>query len=181
MVYINFCGPINLKTTQILMQLFAEKMEKGSQEFCLLISSGGGQVREGITLYNFLKSLPIQLVTHNIGFVDSIANVVFLAGNKRYANPRSSFLFHGVGFDITQPTRFEEKELRERLTSLLREQALIASIIAERTNLKIEEIQRMFLEAATKTPEEAKKLGIIDEIKEAHVPSGAEMISLVIH
>ena len=33
---------------------------------------------------------------HNIGSIDSIANVIFLAGQKRYAAPNSSFLFHGI-------------------------------------------------------------------------------------
>jgi len=66
-------------------------------------------VRDGVTLYNFIRSLPVKTIMHNIGIIDSIANVVFLAANERYANPSSSFLFHGVGFDVNQPARLEEK------------------------------------------------------------------------
>ena len=69
-------------------------------------------MKDGVTLYNYIKSLSVKVVMHNVGLVNSIANVIFLAGNERYAVPHSSFLFHGVGFDIPQPTRLEEKEFK---------------------------------------------------------------------
>ncbi len=40
--------------------------------YCLF-SSHGGQVEAGITLYNFLRSLPVELVMHNTGSTDHIA------------------------------------------------------------------------------------------------------------
>jgi len=104
----------------------------------------------GITVYNFLKSLPINLTTHNIGIVDSIANVIFLAGKTRYAVKNSSFLFHRVGFDINQ-ARFEEKNIKEKLRMIQRDQKLIADIITEQSQYTKKEIEKMFLEADTRT------------------------------
>ncbi len=44
--------------------------------------------------------------------------MILLAGEKRYACKHSSFMFHGVGFDIMgQNMRFEQKLLRQRLDS----------------------------------------------------------------
>ena len=71
----------------------------------------------GMNLYNVLRALPIKLTVHNVGNVDSIGNAVFLAGSPRYACPHSTFMFHGVGFDISQGARLEEKLLTERLAS----------------------------------------------------------------
>ena len=67
----------------------------------------------GLNIYNVLIGMPFELITHNVGNVDSIANAVFLAGTKRYACPHSTFMFHGVGFDITAGMRLEEKFLKQ--------------------------------------------------------------------
>jgi hypothetical protein len=52
-----------------------------------------------------------------MGNIDSIGNAIFLAGKTRKACTHSTFMFHGVGFDIHQ--RLEEKNLREGLDSIL--------------------------------------------------------------
>jgi ATP-dependent protease ClpP protease subunit len=47
----------------------------------------------GLNIYNVLIGLPFELITHNVGNVDSIGNAIFLAGSKRYAchTPHSCF------------------------------------------------------------------------------------------
>jgi len=180
MLYLNFNAPITDKTVQSLMAFLAEQSCKGEKEIQILFSSPGGQVRSGLTLYNFIMSLPIKVTMHNIGLVDSIGNVVFLAGIERYAVQHSSFLFHGIGFDITQATRFEQKQVKERLLAIEREQGLISEIIAENSKLTLDEIKEMFLEAKTLTPQQAKEVGIIQEVKEIKIPAGANLQSLVL-
>jgi ATP-dependent protease ClpP protease subunit len=179
MIYLNFHAPINPNTSQILMNVLAGQMRKAEKEIYVLFSSEGGRVNDGVTLYNYIKSLPTKVIMHNIGVVDSVANVIFLAGAERYAVPNSSFLFHGVGFDITQKTRFEEKQIKERLLSIQRDVGLMANIIVERTKLPLEDVKKLFLEAQTKNPEEAKSVGIISEIREVNIPQNATIISLV--
>ena len=161
------------------MNCLADLTNKGEKEIYILLSSPGGQVNDGVTLYNYIKSLPAKIIIHNIGIVDSVSNVVFLAGAERYAVPHSSFLFHGVGFTISERTRFEEKQLNEKITIIERDQKILSQIIAERTKLTEEETRKMFLEAQTKTPEEAKTNGIIHEIREAKIPHGAKVVSFV--
>ena len=71
---------------------------QGTKEIHLLFASTGGNVDAGISAYNVLRSLPIKLVTYN-GNVDSIATIIFLAGDERIAVPHATFMFHGVAFD----------------------------------------------------------------------------------
>ena len=92
------------------MKCPSDLINSGENEIYVLLSSPGGSVASGVALYNYITSLPARVIIPNIGIVDSVANLVFLAGTKRYAAPNSSFLFHGVGFDIRQATRFEMKE-----------------------------------------------------------------------
>ena len=177
-LFVSFSAEINQNTAENLMGIFAQRLNQGTKDFYLLLSSPGGNVMNGITIYNFLKSLPINLTTHNIGIVDSIANVIFLAGKTRYAVKNSSFLFHGVGFDINQ-ARFEEKDVKEKLKMIQRDQKLIANIIAEQSQYTEAEIEKMFFEADTRTPGQAKEKGLISDIREVNIPEGAEVVQFI--
>lgn len=177
MIYINFSAEINPHTSEALMGFLAENTSKGEKEFYILLSSNGGSVKDGVTLYNYINSLPVKITMHNIGLVNSIANVIFLAGDKRYAVPHSSFLFHGVGFNIDRPARFEEKEIKEKTKMIDRDQKLISGIIAEKTKLSLDETRKLFLETQTKTPGEAKNIDLIHEIKKADIPVGVKVFS----
>jgi ATP-dependent protease ClpP protease subunit len=135
-------------------------------------------VRHGITLYNFLRGVPFNLIVHNIGNVDSIGNAIFLAGETRYACPHSTFMFHGVGLD--RPAgRLDEKPLREMLGAIESDQLRIGSVIGERTNFPNDEIQGLFREAQTKTAEFARQRGIIHEIRDFDLPAGQPVVSFV--
>jgi alpha/beta hydrolase fold/Clp protease len=46
-----------------------------------LLSTLGGQVAQGIAVYNVLRALPISVTTYNVGSVNSIGNVI-AAGNR---------------------------------------------------------------------------------------------------
>ena len=117
--YVSFTSDVNRKTSEVLLGFIGNLMNQGTRKVYLLFSTPGGSVMHGVTLYNTLRALPIELTTHNTGTVNSIGNVVFLAGQTRYASPHSTFMFHGVGFDVQAQARFEEKILRERLVSCL--------------------------------------------------------------
>ncbi len=81
--YVNFSAEINASTAENLMALMARHANEGTEEVRLLLSTPGGQVMAGITVYNFLRALPFRLVIHNAGNIDSIGNAIFLAGPIR--------------------------------------------------------------------------------------------------
>ncbi len=180
-LYISFLADINTVTASALMGTIGQHMNQNQgtfRELHLLLSTMGGQVPAGIALYNMLMGLPVKVITHNTGTVNSIGNVIFLAGAERYAAKISSFMFHGVGFDI-QNQRFEEKMLVERLDSLKNDQNLIADIIIQRTKIRSEEVKDLFLRAGFLRANEAKARGIIDDIRQVKVPKGAPFLQLV--
>ena len=84
-LYIIFTGPIDEQiAAQMIQQIdVAINSDNGFEFLYLVINTPGGGVNAGITLYNYLRGLPIKIVTHNIGQVDSIGNVIFLAGDER--------------------------------------------------------------------------------------------------
>lgn len=89
-----FVGPIQNPAVKNLRNVCCNTITTGTREIQILFSSGGGAVDEGFALYTFLRALPVKLTMHAIGNVDSIALVVFLAGEHRFCSPNATFLFH---------------------------------------------------------------------------------------
>jgi ATP-dependent protease ClpP protease subunit len=176
--YINFHAGITPHTTQNLMTAISQKLVAGATEFYILLSTPGGDVASGVTVYNFLRALPVPVTMHNVGNVDSIGNAIFLAANTRRACAHSTFMFHGVGFDVTN-VRLEEKNARELLHGILANQSRIADIIVERTNIDRRRSRQLFREARTKDANDALAVGIIHEIADAAIPAGSDIVSFV--
>jgi ATP-dependent protease ClpP protease subunit len=176
--FVSFSAEIDANTTESLIATLTNLANQGVQDVCLLLSTPGGKVMNGISLYNVLRAFPFRLTTHNVGNVDSIGNAVFLAGETRYACPHSTFMFHGVGFDIAAGQRLDQKPLRELLASVEADQRRIGSIIEQRTTLQSEEIPQLFLEAQTKDAAYAVRSGIVHEVRDVQIPAGSRIISL---
>jgi ATP-dependent protease ClpP protease subunit len=53
-VYVSFPQEISPQTTETLMAVLANLVEKGARRIVLMISSPGGSVMSGLTLYEFI-------------------------------------------------------------------------------------------------------------------------------
>jgi ATP-dependent Clp protease protease subunit len=158
----------------------ANLANQGVAEVQLLLSTPGGVVMNGINLFNVLRALPFKLVTHNVGNVDSIGNVIFLAGENRYAAPHSTFMFHGCAAGTTPgASHFDAKRLREALGNIDADELRIASIVEQRSKLTEAQIGAFFREAHTMNAAEAVGAGIIDEIRDVQIPAGSPVVALV--
>lgn len=177
--HINFIAEIIPKTVEALMGITSDLVNRGHRELYLALSSPGGSVSDGVALYNYLRSLPVKLTTHNIGSVNSIGNIVFLAGSRRLACAHTTFMFHGVSLQTQAPQAFERKSLREHLSSIESDEKRIAGIVAERTKLTQSAIDNFFLEAKTLSAEDAVADSIVHEIAQLSVPQGCPLFSLV--
>lgn len=177
--YVSFSAEINPNTTESLIAVMADFANKGVRSVYLMISTPGGTVMHGLNLYNVLRGMPFKLTTHNVGNVDSIGNAVFLAGETRYASPHSTFMFHGVGFGAQAGQRYEEKQLKEHLDSVLADQRRIGAIIQERTHISEADAAALFRDAQTKDSAYAVSTGIVHEVKDVAIPAGSPVVSLV--
>lgn len=177
-VYVNFFDVINDAKVKGIMAAMSNiiNQQKPDAIYCLFSSSGGG-VDAAITLYNFLRSLPTEIIMHNTGSIDSIANVIFLAADTRYASTHSSFLFHGVNWSSPANTPVNRNQLNETLSSLDASETKIRGIITERTGLTQEEVKGLFIQGASRDPSFALSKGIVNEIKNPEIPKGAQILS----
>lgn len=143
-IFINFFGEINLPNVQNLMGILLQISGQSPLSISFLLSSPGGDVSAGITLYNFLKSLTTKLIIYNMGSIDSIATVIFLAGDERFACPHSTFLFHGTTCGISANQALSLSTVREIESKIEKDEEKIAGIIASNTNITEDEIKELF-------------------------------------
>lgn len=115
---VHFIGPISHNSVCTIRNLCLQALQSGASEIELHLSTEGGNMTAGFALYFFLKSLPLPLTTHNIGSIESVGVVIFLAGQKRYACPGTRFLVHPLhwGFgDLVAADHSRVTEWRECL------------------------------------------------------------------
>ena len=179
LVQVIFSSEIDTDSTENLIAVMAACANQKVKKVYLFLSTPGGSVSSGLNLYNVLKGMPFELTTHNIGNVDSIGNVVFLAGAKRFASPTATFMFHGVGFSAAHIDRMEVKEVQEKLDGLFRDQKRIGAIIAGRTKISETEVTECFKQSHTLDANYALTARVIDDIREVKIESGVPIITFV--
>lgn len=177
--WISFSAEINPNTTEGLISALAALHNQGASEVNLLLSTPGGSVMHGMNIYNFARALPYKLVTWNMGNVDSIGNVIFLAGAERYAAPLSTFMFHGVAFELPGAVRCDTAMLSEHLESIESDQKRIGSVIGTYSSLEEGDVLNLFKVASTKDAAWAQTVGIVDAIREPQIAPGIPVHSLV--
>ena len=178
-VYFNFQDGIDPVKVNKFIHFTTEAVKHYKpSELYFMISSSGGDVDSGFALYNFLVSLQgqMQITMHNVGAIDSIANVIFLAGQKRYAAPNASFLFHGINVNLQG--MFTISAVKEHLSRLEIRESRIIDTVMKHTQLTGEELGHMFRQGESKDGQYALSKGIIQEIRVPSIPQGAAHLAM---
>lgn len=171
---VHFIGPINHNSACTVRNCCLEALQKGASEIALHISTEGGNMTAGFALYFFLKSLPIPLTTHNIGSVESVGVVIFLAGQKRYACPGTRFLIHPLHWGFGNLVAADHARVSEWRECLDFDAERYASIFREATREAGHETdirQHLTGQARIYTAQEAVGAGIVHEAVQARLPT----------
>lgn len=173
-LYLILAGIIDDALADRLFRTFAQAIANGVKRVHLLIQSNGGSIPTGIALYNFLGALPIEVITHNIGGVHSVAVIVFLAGSVRRANSTSVFMVHKAS--ITLQSCVGEDSLRGRIESMEIDNRNLETIL--KNNLGGMPQDKWIMHSKSDLfipPEDAVKFGLIHEITDWVLPEGRIM------
>lgn len=179
--HVLFTGEINPASSNNFIVTLVNLIAQKADRVTIAINSSGGNVISGIAMHNAMLAMPYPIVTHNIGNVDSIANVVFLAGKERFACPTSTFMFHGVGFNGNANERLEENVLKAKLDTVLSDHKRISRLIATRTNdkIRVNAGMRLFKEQRTRNAQWALDNGFIDGVRDFAFPVGGPIHLLI--
>lgn len=169
---LHFTGPINSSTTGQLIDKCTKAVQQEAARLIIKIATMGGDCSYGFALYNFLRALPLPLHTHNLGTVESMGNIIFLAGERRTAARFSKFLFHP--FHWTLHGAIDHARMTEYSMSMDQDRWLYEQIVQERTRGAREPLDvASYLTASPRfiSPAEALECGLIHAIDELPMPS----------
>lgn len=124
------------------------------------INSYGGEVAEGLAIYNALKRQKAYVKTYCDGFACSISSVIFMAGAERIMNNASLLMIHNAW---TQ-TSGNAEELRKQADDL--DAITQASVNAYLSSVTIsrEELQSLLDKETWITPQQALEMGFATSI-----------------
>jgi ATP-dependent Clp protease protease subunit len=124
------------------------------------INSYGGEVAEGLAIYNALKRHKAKVTTYCDGFACSIASVIFMAGDERVMSEASLLMIHNAW----TRTAGNAEELRKQADDL--EKITQASVNAYKANsaLSEDEIKSLMDAETWILPEDALAYGFATRI-----------------
>jgi len=137
-----------------------QELDKDIEVINVHINSYGGEVAEGLAIYNMLRSHKAKVRTIVDGFACSIASVIFMAGDERIMNAASLLMVHNAWMY----TAGNAEQLRKDADDL--DKITQASIEAykSRVNISEDEIKKLLDEETWILPSEALEMGFATSI-----------------
>lgn len=176
--YATFCLGIDQNALQRIMQNFALGAVNGVGIVHLFFQSTGGNVGDGIALYNYFKALTSpELTLYNAGVVSSIAVIAFLGAKRRKASARAVFTLHRSTWNFFQPA--SARDIKPRLETLSIDDRRTEEIVRSTTTIPAERFAKMDENYDLwLTAQEALEYGVIDEIAEFSPPEGTTIYNI---
>ena len=175
--YIAFTAGVSKETVAKLRVAITESFNRGTEKITIFMSSTGGDVFEGLSIAGFIRALDVPVTTHNIGQTDSVANVIFAAGRRRYANSNASFLFHGVSQPIN--ANLSECQLLELYTQTVRLREMISLNFSTYTGIPLADVSSLMVEGGNiLSASQALSRNIIHEVREFVTPVGVQIVTI---
>lgn len=119
------------------------------------INSYGGEVSEGLAIYNALKQHKAKVRTYCDGFACSIASVIFMAGDERVMSNASMLMVHNP-WTYTQGNA---QELRKAADDLDKMSQASVNAYMEKVSITEEEVKKLLDEESWLLPSEALEHG----------------------
>ena len=174
---VHFLTDVTVASVTNLMDVCLKAVSNTNQpatEIKLYISSKGGDTVSGFSAYYFLKSLGVKVTSLNLSNVVSIANVIYMAGEVRTANPLSRFLLHPLHWGFAAPSA-DHLRLREWASCLdddLNRFIQIMDIETKKKNpSEIADWKDLITSATILHPGRASELGIVHQVEAATIPT----------
>lgn len=133
-----------------------------SQKINVHINSYGGDVAEGLAIFNTLKNHKAEIVTICDGFACSAASVIFMAGSKRIINEASLLMIHN-------PWTYacgNANDFRKQAEDLDKIAQASVNAYMGRVNITEEKVKELLDSETWLTAQECLDMGFATEIKE---------------
>lgn len=159
-IYLSQCSRLVSK----IMQFNREDLGKDPEDrkpIILYINCPGGDMNEGLGLVGAIETSNTPVYTVNIGQWSSMAFLIGITGDKRFALPYTTFLMHDGNFDVEGSTHkvLDTAAFMEKV-----EKEVIKKHVIKHSNMKARDYNKCVKLEYYMLPKEALEWGFIDKI-----------------
>ena len=138
-----------------------EALENSTGDIHIFLNSSGGDVFQGIEIYNYLKNLSNNVTVEVTGTACSAASIIAMGANKLVMNTGTSLMIH----EASTFTWGNKNELKKVLGALETIDQSIVDIYNEKTGIDKVKLENYLSNETWFTADEAVELGFADEKK----------------
>lgn len=152
-----------VSANSLILQLKYLEQEDPEQEITFYINSPGGNVSDGLAIYDVMEHISCPIRTVCMGRAASMGAILFAAGNTREIFPHSKVMIHDpliAGNGLTGSASF----VHSQAESLMKTRRITAEILAKHTGKSLEQIYLNTSENTWFNAEEAVNFGLADTI-----------------
>lgn len=143
----------------------------GNKDVKVKINSPGGDMFEGIAIYNMLRSHPAKVTVEVLGWAASAASIIAMAGDEIRMGLGTFMMVHNA-WGVVVGNRHD---MREAATLFDGFDSAIADIYEARTGMKRKDIEKLMDAETFMGPSEAVEKGFADAVDNGiEVPSGGD-------
>ena len=138
------------------------------------INSMGGDVSEGLAIYNTLKNSGKTVTTYCDGFACSAASVVFMAGSERVMSKESLLMIHNAWMS----TAGNADQLRKDADDLEKISETMSNAYLEGTSISKDELKTLLANETWISADEAKDYGFATKVSESEESDSPKMSAM---
>jgi ATP-dependent protease ClpP protease subunit len=149
------------------------KLDKSIKELVIRVNSPGGDVFDGIAIYNRIKQFPGKKKCYVDGLAASIASIIILAADEVVIGEGALVMVH-LPWCVTAGNR---EDLEGTINRLMDVEEQMVSIYAKKTKMPRSEIKAMLEKETWLDSDQAKELGFVDSKSEDTMAIAASTLS----
>ena len=138
-----------------------ESLESVTDDIVIKLNSPGGDVFEGIEIYNYLKDHPSNITVEVTGIAASAATFITAGANEVIMNVGTSIMIH----EASTFTWGNKSDIQKTLNALETIDESILSIYSEKTGQSNDQLEEWMNEEKWFTADEAVEFGFADSVK----------------
>lgn len=145
----------------VAQMLFLENQD-ADKDIIFYINSPGGNVSDGLAIYDTMQFVKCDIQTVGIGLQASMGAFLLSSGSKgkRFALPNSRIMIH----QPSAGTRGKVTDMEIDLKESIRLKKLLNEILAKNTGQKLSKVEADAERDYWMTAEEAKSYGLVDKV-----------------
>jgi ATP-dependent Clp protease, protease subunit len=174
-VYAIFAGVIDQQAVQRIFGGIAAASNNSVDHIHLMIQSTGGNVGDGVCLYNLFRTLNMGLTVYNCGQISSIATLVFLGAKERKTSAHATFMIHRT---YANPMGATSDRLQTVAQTLVLDDQRTEAIFREALKLSDDQWASHKYTELWFTADDAIKCKLATEIGEFAPPIGQKIFTL---